>query len=65
MRWERVSAGPLQAADKKRDYLAHVTEKAQAGMSGTCLPFHPGKGKMGARTCKLAATLPREIKHTL
>ena len=52
----------------KREYLAQATEKAQPRTSDPapriCLPFHSEAGTVDTSTCSLAATVPREIKHT-
>lgn len=52
----------------KREYLAQATEKAQPRTSdpapGICLPFHSEASIVDTSTSSLAATMPREIKHT-
>lgn len=56
-----------QAAEKKREYLAHVTEEAQPATPGPPqegLPVGSGAGKMGART-ETGSCLPREIAHPM
>lgn len=62
------ATAPFQEAEKKRESLAQIAEKAQARMSGPtpgiCLPSCSGVGKNVARTSRRAATLPREIKDT-
>lgn len=52
----------------KREYLAQATEKTQPRISdpapGICLPFHSEAVTVDTSTSSLAATVPREIKHT-